>query len=71
MTGTVPQADARRVIRDLSLVFGLLLATFALVLCLAPLSLAFAETVPTQTGSAQSAPRLTQTEQDNLAASWS
>ena len=71
---TRPQTDARRVIRDLSRVFGLLLAACALVLCLAPLSLAFAETAPslkapTQTGPAQSAPRLTQTEQDSLAAS--
>ncbi len=69
MTGTVPQADARRVIRDLSRVFGLLLAACALVLCLAPLSRAFAEAALTQTGPAQSAPRLTQTEQDSLAAS--
>ena len=64
-----PKPDARRVIRDLSLVFGLLLAACALVLCLAPLSLAFAQTGPAQTGPAQAAPRLTQTEQDNLAAS--
>ena len=74
MSGTRHQRDARqsarrRVIRDLSLVFGLLLAACALVLCLAPLSRAFAETATTQTGPSQSAPRLTQAEQDSLAAS--
>ena len=79
MSGTRHQRDARqsarrRVIRDLSLVFGLLLAACALVLCLAPLSLAFAETAPaqtgpTQTGPAQSAPGLTDAEQDALSRS--
>lgn len=78
MTGTLrqtapqktdgPQTDARRVIRDLSLVFGLLLATFALVPCLAPLSRAFAETAPSLKAPAQTGPRLTDTEQDALLA---